>query len=732
MFPSGLRAASLRGTVFDPDGRAVPRASVSLISSVKSVESRQTDANGKYEFMDLEPGVYQLLATAPGMSVSPESIEVHAGENRIADLLLKLSAVEQRVVVSASLGGALAPEIGSTVSVVSHNEIEQRGAQNAFEVLSGIPGLDVNQSGRRGGVANVFIRGGDSDYTMVMMDGIELNEFGGLFDISQLPADGLDRIEVLRGPQSALYGSNAVTGVIDLVSRQGDGPPHFTALAEAGSFNTHRFAAGASGLTRGWGWAFDLSQLISQGVVANDRYRDQSAIFSLGYDKNPRRQADFHFFGNANDAGAPGPYGSDPDHLFTGIDTFSRDKQNLFGASVNYAENFSSRFRQVTRATLSTNDYYFRSPFGDSYSLSWRGTLNTRSEIAVSNQDFFVAGIEFGREKIRDTFITDASSNPFSLPRTSFAFFAENRWTPSRRLFVTTGLRVDDFHTHELPPDAFGTRPLIPAHSLTKANPRISVAYLVRDAGSDSQFGSTRLHSSFGTGIRQPNGFELAFTNNPRLKPEKSISFDFGVEQSAFDNRAVLDATYFYNRFEDQIVVLGGSLTNLSTFTSDNLGNSRARGLELSFRLQPVRSVRLSGGYTLDATSILAVEGASVALSPFQVGQPLIRRPRNSGFFNMTWQHRRLTLNGNAYIRGATLDIEPNFGTFACLLGMPCFFTDHGYTLANAGFSYRLPKGLELYGRLNNFLNQKYEESFGFPALRLNFLVGMKLNFPPE
>jgi outer membrane receptor protein involved in Fe transport len=240
------------------------------------------------------------------------------------------------------------------------------------------------------------------------------------------------------------------------------------------------------------------------------------------------------------------------------------------------------------------------------------------------------------------------------------------------------------------------------------------------------------VHGSFGTGIREPSGFELAFTDNPRLKPERSVSFDFGVEQRAFSNRAVVDATYFYNRFEDQIVVLGGSLANLSSFTSDNLGNSRAQGLELSFRLQPVRSVQLNGAYTFDATSILALEGTSVALSPFQVGQPLIRRPKNSGFFNVTWQHRRLALNASDYVRGATLDIEPNLGTFACVLGMPCFFTAKSFTRADAGFSYRLPKGLEFYGRLNNFLNQKYEESFGFPALRLNFLAGMKFTFPAE
>jgi outer membrane receptor protein involved in Fe transport len=741
-----LRAATLRGTVLDPDGRAVAHAGVSLLSSLKAVEVRQTDASGKYIFENLQPGAYELVSTAPGMSSAPVNVGIAEGESRTLDVHLKLSAVEQQVVVSASLGGALAPEIGSSVSVVSRNEIEQRGAENAYEALSGVPGLDVNQTGRRGGATGVFIRGGNSNYNLVMVDGIPLNQFGGDFDFASLPADGLERIEVARGPESALYGSNAVTGVVNFITRRGDGPPRFTALAEAGSFNTHRFSTGASGLTRGWSWAFDLSQLISQGVVANDRYRDQSAIFSLGYDRNQRRQVNFHFFGNANDAGGPGPYGSDPDNLYdaplypggptsrqAGLST--RDKQNLFGYSLNYAENFSSRFRQVTTATLETNDYLFAAPAalgGNSYSLNRRGTLNTRSEIAVSNQDFLVAGIEYSREQIRNTYIADANNSPFLLPRASWAFFVENRWTPSRRLFITAGLRADHFCTHALPADAFGSRPLIPSSSLTKVDPRVSVAYMLRQSGADSRLGQTRLHGSFGTGIREPNGFELAFTDNPSLKPERNVSFDFGVEQRAFASRAVFDATYFYNRFEDQIVVLGGSLANLSTFTSANLGNSRAQGLELSLRVQPLRSVQLNGEYTLDATTILALEGTNVALSPFQVGQPLIRRPKNSGFFNVTWQHRRLALDANAYVRGPAFDIEPNLGTFACVLGMPCFFSTHGYTRADAGFTYRLPKGLELYGRLNNFLNQKYEESLGYPALRLNFLVGMKFNFPAE
>jgi outer membrane receptor protein involved in Fe transport len=240
------------------------------------------------------------------------------------------------------------------------------------------------------------------------------------------------------------------------------------------------------------------------------------------------------------------------------------------------------------------------------------------------------------------------------------------------------------------------------------------------------------LHGSFGTGIRAPNGFDLAFTNNPRLKPERSVSFDSGIEQRWLSDRAVLDVTYFYNRFEDQIVSLGGSLANLSSFRTDNLANARAQGMELSFRLRPIRALEFGGEYTLLDSSILAVGSSGLAQFPFQVGQPLIRRPRNSGAYNVTWRRGRLMLNTNAYIRGPVLDLEPNDGAFACVLGLRCLFDNPGYIQANTGFSYRLPHGVEVYGRLNNFLNQKYEESFGFPALHLNFLAGIRWNFPAE
>ena len=745
---AAMHASTIEGTVFDPSGSAVPNVRVSLLQSLTALDERQTDAKGEYKFQGLAKGSYRLVANVPGFSASTADVEIREDQTASVDLHLALSAVQQQVVVSASLGGSLAPQLGSSVSTVSDQEIDDRGAQNVTDVLRGIPGVALDDTGRRGGVTGAFIRGGDSNYNLVMVDGIQLNEFGGDFDFAPLPADGVDHVEVARGAESALFGSNAVTGVVNIVTTRGEGPPHFDFQAEGGNFTTRRFVTGGSGLTRGLSWAYDLSRLDTGGTVQNDNYRNQSAFLNLGYRRSERRQVDFHFFGNANDVGVPGPFGSDPDDLYNapiypggpsnyqlGLET--RDKQNMFGYEGSYSEQITSNFRQVVNGTLATNDYYFLSPpsvGGDSYEDNLRGVLNTRSEVALSNKDFLVAGFEYNREQYKDTFVTDANSNAFLLPRTSLAYFVEDRWSPSSRLFVTAGLRLDDISTHSLPSagDYPGARPFIPSSSVTKLNPRVSAAYMARETDSDSWLGMTRLHGSFGTGIRAPDGFELAFTDNPHLKPEKSISFDSGVEQRFFDSRALVGLTYFYNRFEDQIVTIGGSLTNLSTFMSDNLGNSRAQGLEASFRLQPTRSFQVSGQYTLLSTAILTLEGSTLVQAPFHVGQELIRRPRNSAGFNVTWQHRRLALNSNAYLRGQTLDTEPNDGLTACEYGLPCLFPNKGYVVLNGGFSYRLTHGLEIYGHLNNLLDRKYEEVLGYPALPLNFLAGVKFTFPAE
>jgi len=729
---SATHNATISGTVTDPKGAATPNASVALLSPAAALEQTRSDDRGQYSFTGLYAGAYRIVALAPGLTAAIEGIQLSDGEARKIDLPLALSAVDQHIVVSASFGALPATQTGSSVTVIGQNEIESHDAQQISEVLREIPGVAINDSGRRGGITSAFIRGGNTNYNSLMLDGIPLNQFGGIFfDLSPLPAAGVAQVEVVRGSQSALYGSNAVTGVINVITQRGEGPPSFSADLEGGSLNTYSLATGGAGGYRGFSWSYELSRLNSAGVVANDNYNNQASFVSLGFSRSPRRQLEFHFLGDANDAGVPGPFGSDPDRLFPGIDTVSRDKQNMFGYQAGDAEQLTGRLRQVTTVSVATNRFLFLSPFGDSFSKNLRVIANTRSEITLAHNDLLVAGFEYNREQFEDTFVAGPDNNPFVLPRTSLAYFVENRWTPNR-WSVTTGLRVDDIRTSALPPDAFGERPLLAASSVVQANPRVSLGYLLRQGGPPSALGATRLHASTGTGIRAPDGFELAFTNNPHLKPERSITMDAGVEQRLWSDRMVVDATYFYNRFKDQIVTLGGSFQNLSTFSSDNLANSRAQGLELSARAQAGRDLEISVAYTRLDTGILALDGRTLAQTPFRVGQALIRRPRDSASYDVTWRHGRLRLNTNAYLRGSVLDLEPNDGTFACTIGLPCLLRNKGYVLANAGFAFQLQRNLEIHGELNNFLNQKYEESLGFPALHLNFMAGIRLRIPVE
>jgi len=720
--------AAISGTVFDPGGKVVPGARVTLLYAMAQLETRETNAQGQYSFAGLRAGKYQILATISGFDQLPVGIDLQAGEKRISDLHLKLSALRDQVVVSAAPGGVLTSQIGSSVSVVSGQEIDDRGAQAALDVLRGLPGTEINQSGGRGTLTSAFIRGGNSNYNLVMIDGIQLNDFGGGFDLSPLPAEGVQQVEVIRGPESALYGSNAVSGVINIETIQGDGPPHFSFLGEAGSLYTWRVATTGAGLNKGFSWAYSLSHLQTRGQIQNDGYRDQTSTVSLGYSRSPRRKFNVNFFGDNGVVGLPGPWGSDPDDLFPGRDPATHQNQNLFGYQAQEVEQLSSRFQQVTTVSVSTDRITIFSPSeGNSFTNNLRVVANTRSEIAVSSRDTLVAGFEYDRDQFKDSFVEGSSDLPFLLGRNSYAFFAENRWNPSERWFINVGVRVDDIQTDSVPANADTGQPGILANTMAKVTPRISAAYVARQGDGDGFFGGTRLHASFGTGFRAPDGFELAFTNNPALKPEESISYDAGIEQRMAHDRAILDVTYFYNKFTDQIVTTGDLPTN---FDSENIGKSRADGLETTVRIHPFRSLEFSGSYTWMNTAILALDGFTEPVDPYAVGEPLIRRPHNAAGFNATWTKRRLMLNLNGTIRGAVLDVEPNDGTFACELMLPCLFRNHGYELMNAGFAYRLPKGIEIYGRLNNFLNQRYEEAFGFPSLRLNFMAGFKVDLP--
>jgi outer membrane receptor protein involved in Fe transport len=243
------------------------------------------------------------------------------------------------------------------------------------------------------------------------------------------------------------------------------------------------------------------------------------------------------------------------------------------------------------------------------------------------------------------------------------------------------------------------------------------VAYLLRDGAS----ASTRLRASAGTGIRPPDAFEIAFTDNPALKPERSRSVEVGLTQRLRPLDVTVQITGFHNRYDDLIVAVGTSLRDASRYRTDNVSNARSRGLELAADWRASWGLQVRGAYTWLDTEILAVDGTSSAPPPFAAGDRLIRRPRHRGGVAVQFSHGALTAFAEASSRGRTRDVEPNFGASAGLFDNP------GYMVVDAGASVRLSRGIDVFGRGLNLLDREYEETLGFPAPGRGGMIGVRV-----
>ncbi len=481
-------------------------------------------------------------------------------------------------------------------------------------------------------------------------------------------------------------------------------------LAEGGSHNERRFAITGTGTIAGFGLLASASRYDTDGLVANNDYRNEDVLVNLTRRFGGQSLA-LHGYFNSSEVGEPGPWGSNPAHTFSGIDRISRGKNNFSEYGAHYEAGLSPRVRTELSGSFFLANNGYISPYGFSYNQDLRGQGESRTIVSLSSHDTASFGVTAGREEVNNTFITDASFATFPIKRNEIAVYAEDRYEVGGRLFLSAGLRGEFFRTAAVPSDGF-SRPSFPQSNISRVNPKLSAAYAVPSG--------TRLHASFGMGVRPPSGFELAFTNNPALRPERTRSIDAGVEQR-LGKMLTVDATYFYNRYYDLIVTLGGSLTSLSHYKSDNLANSRAQGAEFSARLRPARWVFVTGSYTLLETRILSLDGSSnQAPLPFSVGQQLTRRPENSGSLVATFTHGRLAADLTAYFRGKTLFEEPSFGASNGL------FWDPGFANVGVNVNYSLGRGVTAYGHLRNALNKNYEEIFGFPSPKLNFVAGLK------
>jgi outer membrane cobalamin receptor len=712
----------MTGTVLDPDRRAVAGAQVLVTARSAIVARALTGADGRFEATGLPADRYQLHVTRAGFRAEPLSVELAEGETRECTVQLQVSAVSEAVVVSAAHVDQPLSRTPASVTVVGRADLETFQHDTVAAALGRVPGFTVATNGGAGAVTSVFPRGGESDFTTVAIDGVPVNVFGGGFDFGHLTAGDIERIEVVRGPQSAVWGGGAIGGVVQIVTVP-TAQRMLEGLAEIGSRGSTRLSGRASAELAGWHLGVGGERAASNGVELddepiNDDWRSEHASVSAASDAGGTRVRLFTRFDRA-ERGYPGPYGSDPGGTFAGIDRISRGRQEtvLAGASV-------SRRRGTIRPSATAGwtrlSAGFDSPFGFSESGSRRFTVRAQADAGITSSFDATAGAEWLSESATNTFITGTAATMIPVERSVAAAFAEGRYDGGP-VFATGGLRVERIRRERLDadPNPFAPRPVLPADTVVAVTPRLSAAWFVQPVSAGGEW--TRLRASAGLGIRPPDAFELAFTDNPALEPERSRSFEAGIEHARAEGRLVVEATLFVNAYDDLIVAVGRSLADASRYQSDNIANARARGLELLITVRPRGAVAASLAYTWLDTEVLAVDRLGVAPPPFSPGDPLLRRPRHQAWVDASWQGRRGSAFITAGARGRTLDVDPSFGAFGGL------FENAGYATVSAGAALRIGGRVELFGRVTNLFDRAYEEVLGFPALARSVYGGIRV-----
>ena len=730
-FTSRISAGPITGRVIDPHGRPVPGASVFIAKEATVAGSTSTDPSGAFVLQAPDDGAFEVRVAIYGFKASPLVLVGEPGSRDVGTIALSLSAQTESVSVAGSTTPMPLSISGSSITMITGREIEARQAESVHDVLRIVPGLAIASSGGRGAITGLFPRGGEADYSLVLIDDVPVNAFGGSFDFAHIPAVNIDRIEIARGPQSALYGSNAIGSVIRITTRRHT-RPQASGSIEGGSFGTLRLTGASSGDVGNWQWGVAAERLASDGLngeqsngrltIANDDYERHMAAAGGGWRTahGASVSGDVKFL--SDQRGFPGPFGSDPIGAFSGIDDVSRGTNERWLASLSAATSHHRRVSGLVQATHGRLESTFEAPFGSSESYWRRSTVRLQSNVLMHGV-YSSFGAEVQRERAGSTFITAEGSRQVPVERTLAGFFGEGRLTPIPPIFITAGVRVERITRHSLPgdPNAFAPRPDFERDTVVSVNPKLSASWFVRSVNGTQ----TKLRVSAGTGIRPPDAFDIAFTDNPGLKPERSRSFDFGIDQTFARDHVLIEATGFFNNFDDLIVAVGSF--GGSRYRTDNISNARSRGFEIAGTARAVvpalqyARIDLRIGYTLLDTEILAVDQGSGAPPPFTVGDALLRRPKHQLGVDLGVEAGRL----NAFVqvggRSRVRDVEPTLGTFGGI------FDAAGYSVWHAGASWRIRAQLSLFGRVNNVFNRDYEEVFGFPALPRGFVAGVRV-----
>ena len=724
--PGRADAGPLEGRVLDPGGQPVAGATVLAMRGQDIVAAATSTDAGRYGPLQLPDGRYDIVVVAPGLTLPATSVTVAGASTTTRDLRLVIGARQEAVLVSAAQVDTTVSRVGSSTTVLAGADLERLQVRQLTDALRLVPGMNAAPSGTIGSQTSLFPRGGESDYTLILVDGVPQNAFGGAFDAAHLATVNAERIEVVRGPQSALYGSGAIGGIVHLVTASG-GRPEASFTVEGGGYGQRATTASAVSSRGPWSFGGGFDWLDSRGDrrefasiggrVSNDDYQRVSATGSVAWSDSPDRRVRVDVRGGRNERGYPGAYGSDPEGLYSGLDTVSRGTNRHASIGVSALLRSGAGLDHRAQLTWARTDGTFLSPFGESDDETGRVTGRYQADMRVGRTGVS-AGAEVLRERALNTFVTDDTFSPIPVRRSNVGLFAEARTELRERVLATVGLRLERIDRVRLSGD--GSRPAFDSSVVWSANPKLALAWTARRGSAGEPLGDTRVRLSAGTGIKPPTAFDIAFTDNPDLRPERSRSIDVGVEQQAWQSRATFDAAWFLNSYDDLIVTVSQPLASASRYRTDNIANARSSGLEAGAALRLSEALSARVGYTWLATEVLGVDSLpDRGFAYYEVGDELIRRPRHATSIDVRYVTGRWSAFALVHQRGAMRDLEPNWASN--------IYTNPGRAVATLGASVRVARGLEAYGRVMNAFDRTYEDVFGFPAIGRSAVIGLRV-----
>jgi vitamin B12 transporter len=606
------------------------------------------------------------------------------------------------IVVTATKIEESLERVGAAVTVITEDELKTYNYPTVGDALRRVPGLEVQRSGGLGKLTEIRIRGTTPQQVQVLIDGVRVKSpTSGDFDFSDLSADQIERIEIVRGPQSTLYGADAIGGVVNIITKRGTGPFSVYASSEVGNLDTLRERVGFSGTYRIFDYAASASWFESNGQGPNDGFEQRALSSRVGVALPADGHVGLSFRYNRNATDLPVSFAI-PTRPFFVFDPDTRQQSETTTLSLQWDQKPVSWFEFHVRLGQFWNSLGFQNRFtsGDITAGNF-DAFNTDSQIDTQRReaevvaafhlgrwDTVTVGAEHRTESGRNRTIgvfEEGDRQVFSKQFETRSFFAQNELRLVDRVILGGGGRYD----HN---SVFGSA----------TTPRASAVLLIPESGS-------KLRGTWGEGFRAPTLNDLFFPGfgNPQLKPEHSESWDVGADQAFWGNRIRLSATYFENRFTDliQAILIGG------TFLPINVARARSEGVEIGAEADLPADLQLSFNYTHTDTRDLMAH------------TPLRRVAPDRFNLGLTWNpSRRVAVYALAYI------VSSQFES----IGFP---RNPAFHHIDVGGSYRLVEkrgtypAVDFIARINNVTDERYMEVFGFRALGINALAGLRATY---